>query len=477
VINMTTEADIISLHNNGMSIKKISRECVVSRNTVRKYLRRYENILEQMTKETNESKLLDLQSKLVGKPVKAYSNKKKTALTDEVQKRIMGYLEIDANRDLLLGSNKQRLTSTKIYKELIQEGYIISESTVRTYVRSIRKLQKEVYIRREFDYGQRLEYDFHMVKLQVDGKVIRYHQVTITCPKSGYIWIKLYPNENKQTVIRSLVEFIDHCGGVFKEFVFDNMSTVVNSSSYGKEKKIYTDDIVKLSLYYRFRIVTCNVRAGWEKGSVENGGKNIRNELFSLDYIFNNELEVSEYVSREVEKFNNKRIDEFEKEKTVLIHKPAMKYQLCDYIIRKVNSYSCVYQDSNYYSVPDKYTGSCLSLQVYQNEIVIYDKNKIVARHIKKDGVKEYSIKIEHFENTFRKKPGALRDSLALKSNQDLHTIFNVDYSMDSKRFIEDLFNNNLRKNNVIDNTNTDDLDLITKLSKSQLDTYTTMFK
>lgn len=54
-----------------------------------------------------------------------------------------------------------------------------------------------------------------------------YHQVTISLPKSNYVFGLLYKNENIKTVLDSIIRFINHCDGVFEEMVFDNMSTVV----------------------------------------------------------------------------------------------------------------------------------------------------------------------------------------------------------------------------------------------------------
>lgn len=47
------------------------------------------------------------------------------------------------------------------------------------------------------------------------------------------------------------------------------------------------------------------------------------------------------------------------------------------------------------------------------------------------------SVNIKHYLDTFIKKPGALKNSLALKSNPKLKSIYDIYYNTEPKRFIE----------------------------------------
>lgn len=81
--------------------------------------------------------------------------------------------------------------------------------------------------------------------------------------------------------------------------VFDNMSTVVKRIIKPNDKE-FTDDIIKLSTYYGFKINTCNIKAGNEKGHVENSGKLVRKELFSLNYEFESEEALYDYYNKKL---------------------------------------------------------------------------------------------------------------------------------------------------------------------------------
>ena len=78
--------------------------------------------------------------------------------------------------------------------------------------------------------------------------------------------------KEKKNFLDSLIAFFEEIEGVPKTVVFDNMRNVVSKFVYGGAKE-YTEDILKISNYYGFKIVTTNPRRGNEKGHVEQGGK------------------------------------------------------------------------------------------------------------------------------------------------------------------------------------------------------------
>ncbi len=72
-----------------------------------------------------------------------------------------------------------------------------------------------------------------------------------------------------------------------------------------------------------------------------------------------------------------------------------------------------------------------------------------MCEHKKIDGENEISIDLTHYLNTFSKKPGALRNSLALKSLPQLKSIYDAYFSKNPKEFIEILQKN--KENNMSD--------------------------
>lgn len=473
MINIINKNEVIIRYRSGESKKAIAKALGIARNTVDKYVNEYNQLQQELSQAVDKTVIAAIQNKICSAPKRKQANVKKKAFTPEVERRFLELLEIDRKRKEVLGTNKQTISAASLTRRLNSEGYKVSESTILIHFNLYKNAHPECFIKQWYDYGKRAEYDFHQIKVKVAGLVKVFHQVTISLPKSNYIFGMLYKNENIKTVLDSIIRFINHCGGVFEEMVFDNMSTVVKRIIKPNDKE-YTDDIIKLSTYYGFKINTCNIKSGNEKGHVENSGKLVRKELFSLNYEFESEEALYDYYNKELAEYNKKALKEFEIEKKALKTKPAHDYLICDFARCSVNSYSLVTIGNNFYSVPDKYVGKEVIANIFSDRVVLFDKDHQIASHIKKEGFQEYSIEINHYLNTFLKKPGALKNSLALKQAPDtLKHIFYEDYNMNAKKFIEDLIKNELKTSTNIETIVADTIALV---SENQLDNISRLF-
>ena len=162
------------------------------------------------------------------------------------------------------------------------------------------------------------------------------------------------------------------------------MRNVVRKFVYRGEKE-YTEDLIKLSNYYGFKIVTTNPRSGNEKGHVEVSGKIVRTELFTFNYKFYSLENFNEYVIKELIKLNELKLEKFNDEKFFLSNLPTHSYELGRLEYARVNSESLISLDTNFYSVPDSYVGNKVVLRVYIDKLMIYnEKNELLATHNKK---------------------------------------------------------------------------------------------
>jgi hypothetical protein len=92
--------------------------------------------------------------------------------------------------------------------------------------------------------------------------------------------------------------------------------------------------------------------------------------------------------------------------------------------------------------VPEKLVGKTVSVKKYHNEIRVFHDNTEVCRHRRIFGNGNMQVDIYHYLNTLLKKPGAVRDSVALKSIPRLKAIFDTYYSNKPKQFIEEFLEN-----------------------------------
>lgn len=83
-----------------------------------------------------------------------------------------------------------------------------------------------------------------------------------------------------------------------------------------------------------------------------------------------------------------------------------------------------------------------MTVKKYHDEIRVYCENELVCVHKRIFGKDNMAVDIMHYLMTLERKPGALRNSVALKSIPKLEAIFDTRYANEPKKFIEILQEN-----------------------------------
>ncbi len=431
--NLLDKVAIIKLKLEGLSNRAVGRALGIDKKTVNKYWNQYkENILK--LDETNDAKeIKQIQENITSAPKYNSENRVRRKVTPEFLNALEKILEDEEKKIKVLGTNKQALTKQQIYELLKKQGFPLSYSTVVSEMKRIKSSGNECFIRQDYDFGDRLEYDFGEVKLVINGNVRRYYLAVLSSPAGNFRWCYLYDNCKKSVFLDSHVRFFEMIGGVWREVVYDNMRNVV-SKFIGKNEKELNEDLIKMSMYYGFEINVTNTFSGNEKGYVEGSVKYLRNKIFAENYKFPTEDAAIEYMESQLMKLNeNSKIEE--EKKKLIATKPPL--ELAE--IRKsfVNKYSFVQIENNFYSVPEYLVGLNVTSKIYYNRILIYSNNELVCEHKKIDGNKKISADIRHYLKTLIFKPGALKNSFVLKSNPKLKTIFDKYYTNNPKKFID----------------------------------------
>ena len=327
-----------------------------------------------------------------------------------------------------------------------KQGFTASYSSLAAEINKIKSSGQECFIRQEYNYGDRLEYDFGEVKLIIDGILKKYYIAVISSPAGNFRWCYLYDNCKKDVFMDSHVRFFKMIGGVWKEVVYDNMRNVV-SKFIGKNEKELNEELVKMSLYYGFEINVTNAFSGNEKGYVEGSVKYLRNQIFAENYKFKTEEAAIEYMESILRKLNE--TSKIEEEK---LHLKATKppLELAEIRESTVDKYSFVKIDNNSYSVPEYLVGMKVTSKIYYNKIMIYSNYEFVCEHKKIDGENKISADIRHYLKTLSIKPGALRNSYVLKSDPNLKAIYYKYYTQKPKEFIQIIQENKEKSNNEI---------------------------
>lgn len=431
--NLLDVSAILKLKEKGLSNRGVARTLGIDKKTVNKYWNEYKNNFQKLKTTNNETQILKIQEEIVSKPKYNSESRVRRKITPEFLRVLENILKDEENKIRVLGTNKQSLTKRQIYELLKKQGFDISYSSVVLEIKRIKQTGNECFIKQDYDFGDRLEYDFGEVKLVINGIVKRYYMAVLSSPAGNFRWCYLYDNCKKDVFMDSHVRFFKMIGGVWKEVVYDNMRNVV-SKFIGKNEKELNEDLVKMSIYYGFEINVTNAFSGNEKGYVEGSVKYLRNKIFAENYKFSSEESAIEYMESQLMKLNeNSKIEE-EKKKLKIARPPL---ELADIRKSTVNKYSFIQIENNFYSVPEYLVGLTVTSKIYYNRILIYSNNEFVCEHKKLDGEKKISADIRHYLKTLTFKPGALRNSYVLKSNPKLKSIYDKYYTSNPKKFID----------------------------------------
>lgn len=433
VINIIDKHTIIKLWELGKTIRQIAVELGLHRKTVTRYLNKHKFLINKLEKTTDQDEILAIQEEITSLPKYEVKNRNKFKYTKEIDDRIDQILYQEEIKNSELGPNKQKLTILQIHEILVSEGYDISKTTVGVNIKKKRDTQKEVFIKQEYQYGDRIEFDYGEVKLLINGVMTKFHIAVFTSPASKFRYAYLYTDQSKNSFMDAHVKFFEMSGGVYREVVYDNMRNVV-SGFIGKNEKLINEDLLKMSIYYGFNINVTNCFKGNEKGSVENSVKYIRNKVYAKKYKFDSFNEARLHLQNTLPEINKNCDVELERN-YLLPYRPKLEIGIM--AAHKVDKYSFIRVDNNFYSVPEFLCGRTVNVKKYIDRILIYSNNTFVCRHDLLYGFNEYCLDILHYLNTLKMKPGAISNSKALDSNKTFKNIYHKYYTKQPKLFID----------------------------------------
>jgi transposase len=424
---------VITLKNKGKSNREVARLTGINRKTVARYWDEYRRLQEDLAAGGD---LREIQELIVKAPKYDSSSRKPAKYTDEIDAAIDEILVGEKQKLEDLGAtHKQALTNVQIHELVVARGFDIGRTTVGMHVAEKRRRAREAFIRQRYDFGDRLEYDFGEVRLVIGGIAGTYYIAALASPAAEFRWGYLYDNQKKAVFLDSHVRFFATMGGVWREVVYDNMRNVV-TRFIGRNEKELNADLVKMGTYYGFSINVTNCYAGNEKGYVESSVKWIRNKVFASRYAFDTLKDAQRYLQDRLTGLNAGSRIEDEKACLIPARPPLEIAQIAE---SSVDKYSFVRIDNSFYSVPDYLVGHTLTIKTYPEEVIVFSGMSEVCRHRRLAGNSRYSVDIFHYLDTLAKKPGAVKNSVALRSKARLKEAFDEHWANRPKEFIAEL--------------------------------------
>lgn len=377
---MAKVRQILSLHSQGVSKKKISELTGTSRNTVKKYLRIYHR--EQLTwSDIEQMSDYALTVHFCPDEYREPCARAQTllALFPEMEKRL----------------KRRGVTRTSLWKEYLQshaDGYRFTSFCF--YLDRWLNHSKPV-MHLEHKAGDKLFIDFAGEKMHLidknTGEQIEVEVFAAILGCSQLTYIEAVASQTKEDLIAACENAMHYMGGVPAAIVPDNLKSAVTKASKYEPK--LNETFEDFAHHYSTTVLPARSYRPRDKALVEGIVKIIYQRVYaSLDekHFFSLE-ELNAAIKTELELHNNQllsgrdysRRQQFEEiEKSALRPLPQYRYELKKQYIATVmkNGHVSLAADKHYYSVPYRFIGKKLKL-IYNSSLVdiYYEYEKIVS--------------------------------------------------------------------------------------------------
>jgi hypothetical protein len=212
----------------------------------------------------------------------------------------------------------------------------------------------------------------------------------------------------------------------------------------GKYHKEPTTALLTLRGHYLFTHRFCNARKGNEKGHVERSVEYIRRKAFALKDHFMDLETAQKHLLSSIEVLNatkqqgtGKTANElFVIEKQHLLSAP-WALECAEASELRVDKYATISWRGNRYSVPETLVGKFVWVKRFSNRLEVYNNHVLIGTHNLYYGKHGWVIDIAHYLETFKTKPGALPNSVALISSGYLKEIYTAYFKDAPRDFIE----------------------------------------
>ena len=224
-----------------------------------------------------------------------------------------------------------KLSATRLFEEAQAAGYTGGYTQLRLYVRTVRaQPPPEPVVRFETPPGHQAQVDFAEFTLPWGKR----YALLVVLGYSRLLWLKFYPRQTMEVVIRGLEEAFDYFQGVPNELLFDQMKAViVDDQRPDGGKLLHNAEFARFAAHWRFRIRACRPYRAKTKGKVERPISYVRSSFF-YGREFLNDPDLNAQVWTWLERTANQRLHRttherpkvrYERDERAVLHRVAAR--------------------------------------------------------------------------------------------------------------------------------------------------------
>lgn len=294
-----------------------------------------------------------------------------------------------------------------LYQELIrQHGYRGSYDTVKRFVQPLRAVQMaadQTLTRFETPPGQQSQIDWGQAAVYFGARRVVQHLFVLTLGYSRRGFYCAYPEEKQGCFLEAHERSFEHFGGHTREHLYDRPRTVCWPTDTGKV--VWNPTFKAFAEYWGFEPRLCQPYRARTKGKVESGVKYVkRNFLPGRCFIDQRDFDeqLLEWMATVADvrlhgTTHERPIDRFAAEREQLMATAGQPgFRLEARTARIVAGDYLVSFETNRYSVPFRLIGSSVQVQRRGDELLVFHRDEVVARHRLCPGKYQLCILPEH---------------------------------------------------------------------------------
>ena len=371
-LNMSLQHSILALAAHGWSRRRIARELDINRETVGRYLQLARS---KPAISIPGSESADSPNPAISTPGSAGRQSVCLPWAPQIEAAVSA-----------------GLSAQRIYQDLMaEEGFVGSYQAVKRFVRQLRKLQPEAFVRIEVEPGTEAQVDFGQgAWVWVNGRRKRPHlfRVVLSHSRKGYsevVW-----RQTTESFIRCLENALRHFGGCPKTLVIDNLRAAVSRADWYDPE--LNAKVAEFCRHYGTVILPTRPAMPHHKGKIEAGVKFAQNNALkgrTFDTLTEQNLFLLDWESNvadtRIHGTTRKQVGKIftEVERSKLVPLPASLFPVFEEAPRIVHGDGYVELKRAYYSVPPEYVGRQVWVRWESRMIRVFNQRREqIALHV-----------------------------------------------------------------------------------------------
>src|SRR5690625_4403883 len=392
---------IITLHLNDYSNRKIGSTLGISRNTVNTYMKRFK------ASEYSCKQLLEFDNVTLAELFPS-----QTTLDTQRHDELMSCFE-EVNK----ARNHPGFTFLFHYQEYSQTASNPYSYTqfMEHYWRKYAKLKGSMKL--EHEAGAEMFIDFAGKRLEITnkqtGELTPVETFVSILPNSQYTYVEFTKSQKKEDLISCCANALSFYGGVPKAIVSDNLKSAVTRTH--KYEPSINRSFKDFARHYNCVVNPARAYAPQDKALVENAVHLTYQRIYYpiREMTFFSLKELNREIKRLLTDYNKllfKRKDASRRELFQTVERQYLKplpteaYEMKDYKRAKVQKMGYVFfsPDKSYYSVPYRYIGKSTLIHYTKSTVEVYYNHERIALHQRNPAKGHYNTNKDHLSSTHK---------------------------------------------------------------------------